>query len=332
MHNRIGVIVPVYKVEKYIAECIESILAQTYTNFRLILVDDGSPDNAGKICDEYSKKDPRITVIHQENAGVTRARARGVEEAEDCEFITFVDGDDMLAPTALEKYQSLMTEDIDIVLNTTYYTEHEKTKEISPFYHFEGKRQNIRVFRSKMISTKGGMPWGRLFRKNIITTNAFDIPRDVYYGEDAIMNCRIAFNTEKDFAIIDKPLYFYRQENDGVCKNFSFNPTYEELLRVHLLKSIPKEELNNYYNDYIWRRFWIWKSFFNNSIKRPSYYNTAFHKTLTEEIQKIKHSTDRSDWILLKYGHPIIRFTVIAMRKIKNLFNRAKQCKKDSSV
>ena len=90
----IGVIVPVYKVEKYITECIESILAQTYTNFRLILVDDGSPDNAGKICDEYAKKDSRITVIHQENAGVTRARARGVEEAEDCEFITVVDSDD----------------------------------------------------------------------------------------------------------------------------------------------------------------------------------------------------------------------------------------------
>ena len=86
----IGVIVPIYKVEKYIAECIESILAQTYTSFRLILVDDGSPDDAGKICDEYAKKDTRITVIHQENAGVTRARARGVEETKDCEFITFL--------------------------------------------------------------------------------------------------------------------------------------------------------------------------------------------------------------------------------------------------
>lgn len=316
----IGVIVPVYKVEKYIAECIDSILAQTYTNFRLILVDDGSPDNAGKICDEYSKKDPRITVIHQENAGVTRARARGVEEAEDCEFITFVDGDDMLSPTALEEYQSLMTEDIDIVLNTTYYTEHEKTKEISPFYHFEGKRQNIRVFRSKMISTKGGMPWGRLFRKNIITTNTFDIPRDVYYGEDAIMNCRIAFNTEKDFAIIDKPLYFYRQENNGVCKNFSFNLTYEELLREHILKSIPKEELNGYYNDYIWRRIWIWKSLFNNSIKRPYCYNTSFHRTLIEDIKRGNYSIDHYDWLLLKYGHPTTRFAIILVRKIRNLF------------
>ena len=99
MHKN-GIIEPVYKVEKYIAECIESILAQTYTNFRLILVDDGTPDNAGKICDEYAKKDYRITVIHQENAGVTRARARGVEEAEDCVYITFVDSDDTISTTA----------------------------------------------------------------------------------------------------------------------------------------------------------------------------------------------------------------------------------------
>ena len=116
----IGVIVPVYKVEKYIAECIESILAQTYTNFRLILVDDGSPDNAGKICDEYAKKDPRITVIHQENAGVTCARARGVEEAKDCEFITFVDSDDTISTDYLGQLYNTVNDEIDIVINENH--------------------------------------------------------------------------------------------------------------------------------------------------------------------------------------------------------------------
>ena len=113
----IGVIVPVYKTEKYIAECIESILAQTYTRFRLILVDDGTPDNAGKICDEYKKKDSRITVIHQENAGVTRARARGVEEATDCDWITFVDSDDRIATNYLGDLYNAVSDDIDIVTN-----------------------------------------------------------------------------------------------------------------------------------------------------------------------------------------------------------------------
>ena len=115
MSTKVGIIVPIYKVEKYIAECIESILAQTYKDFRLILVDDGSPDNAGKICDEYAKKDSRITVIHQENAGVTRARARGVEEAGDCEFITFVDGDDTIKNDALENLLKRMGQDAESV-------------------------------------------------------------------------------------------------------------------------------------------------------------------------------------------------------------------------
>ena len=135
MNDVIGVIVPVYKVEKYIAECIESILAQTYTKFRLILVDDGTPDNAGKICDEYAKKDSRITVIHQENAGVTRARARGVEEASDCEFITFVDSDDMLAKYALEELHGLMDAGTDIVLGTTYFTENENKAQDLSFHN-----------------------------------------------------------------------------------------------------------------------------------------------------------------------------------------------------
>ena len=86
----IGVVVPVYKVEEYIAECIESILAQTYTNFRLILVDDGTPDGAGKICDEYAKKDPRIRVIHKQNSGPSDARNAGLEIANG-EYIGYAD-------------------------------------------------------------------------------------------------------------------------------------------------------------------------------------------------------------------------------------------------
>ena len=325
----IGVIVPVYKVEKYIAECIESILAQTYTNFRLILINDGTPDNAGKICDEYAKKDPRITVIHQENAGVTRARARGIEEADNCEFITFVDGDDMLAEMALEKYIALMTEDVDIVLNSTFYTENDSQLQISPFYKFTAGKQSISVFRSNMISTNGGMPWGRLFRRCIITEDVFDIPRNVFYGEDAVMNCRIAFNTEKDFAIIDEPLYFYRQNAEGVSKNFSFKHEYEELLRVHILKSIPQQELAKYYHEYLWRRIWIWQQLFNSSIKRPEFHNTTFHKRLMQDIKNGNFKMIHSDWLLLRYGHPVTRFAVIFARKTKNILKKI-ICKKGS--
>lgn len=322
MNERIGVIVPVYKTEKYVAECIESILAQTYTNFRLILVDDGSPDNAGRICDEYAKKDSRITVIHQENAGVTRARAAGVEAAEDCTWITFVDSDDMLSTTALHKYQSLISKEVDIILNSNYYTERATCASISPFYTLNEDYINIEDFRKKMIATKGGMPWGRMFRRTIITKFAFDIPRDVYFGEDAITNIRIAFNTEKNIAVVSEPLYFYRQENNGVCKNFTLEHEYEELFRKHILISIPEGELKNYCNEYVWRRIWLWGCLFNNSIRKPSWSNTPLHTNLIAEIKKYDYNISWFDWWLIKHTNPIIRFFIILTRKVYSLFKR----------
>ena len=98
---RISVIVPVYKVEKYIHRCIDSILAQTYRNFELILVDDSSPDTCPEICDEYAKKDDRIRVIHQENGGLSAARNAGIDAANG-EFLFFIDSDDVICENTLE--------------------------------------------------------------------------------------------------------------------------------------------------------------------------------------------------------------------------------------
>ena len=101
----ISIIVPVYKVEKYIHRCVDSILAQTFTDFELILVDDGSPDNCGIICDEYALKDNRIHVIHKENGGLSDARNAGIDwafENSNSEWITFIDSDDWVHPKCLE--------------------------------------------------------------------------------------------------------------------------------------------------------------------------------------------------------------------------------------
>lgn len=97
----VSIIVPVYNIEKYISKCIESVLSQTFKDWELILVDDGSTDNSGKICDEYALKDNRIKVIHKENEGVTATRDRGVKEAQG-EFLFFIDGDDYITDNALE--------------------------------------------------------------------------------------------------------------------------------------------------------------------------------------------------------------------------------------
>jgi Glycosyltransferases involved in cell wall biogenesis len=94
----ISVIVPVYKAEEFLPKCINSILSQTYTNFELLLIDDGSPDNSGKICDEHASKDSRVRVFHKQNGGVSSARNLGLREARG-EWISWVDADDWIEKT-----------------------------------------------------------------------------------------------------------------------------------------------------------------------------------------------------------------------------------------
>ena len=101
MKPLVSIIVPVYNVEKYIRSCVDSILTQTYENLQVILVDDGTLDNSGKICDEFAKKDNRVTVIHKENGGLSSARNEGLDVASG-DYIMFVDGDDYLADNAVE--------------------------------------------------------------------------------------------------------------------------------------------------------------------------------------------------------------------------------------
>ncbi len=110
--SNISVIVPVYKVEPWLRRCVDSVLAQTYSEFELILVDDGSPDRCGDICDEYAQKDPRVHVIHQKNGGLSAARNAGIERAlaNGSQWLAFVDSDDEIAPNYLSKMYGAVTE------------------------------------------------------------------------------------------------------------------------------------------------------------------------------------------------------------------------------
>jgi Glycosyltransferases involved in cell wall biogenesis len=112
MQNLISVIVPIYNCENYINQCVDSILAQTCTNFELLLIDDGSSDNSGIICDEYAKKDARVKVFHKENGGVSSARNLGLHEAKG-EWIAFVDADDWIKDTYLSDFR-IGEKDVDI--------------------------------------------------------------------------------------------------------------------------------------------------------------------------------------------------------------------------
>lgn len=315
MNYKIGVIIPVYNVEKYIAECIESILAQTYTNFRLILVDDGTPDNAGKICDEYAKKDPRITVIHQENAGVTRARARGVKEANDCEFITFIDSDDTITTDALEHLVSFVSPDISIVLakmlRYNNVIKGEKRKSISKKISAEQHRKN-------MIMGIDSGPTAKLIRRSLFTTNIFEIPRHIVMGEDTIANIRIAFENQQEVITTTKYIYYYRQHKESIMHTFNWAPEYEELFYQYTRSSIPKQEYDKYAKFVIISKIISFDCKFGYSTEKPKWIGSNYYYKLLNEIKTYNIRCLLIERLLITSTNYWLRKILIYIKRAKN--------------
>lgn len=311
----IGVIVPVYKVEKYIAECIESILAQTYTNFRLILVDDGSPDNAGKICDEYAKKDSRITVIHQENAGVTRARARGVEEAKDCEFITFVDGDDSLAPNSLEYLLLYIRKyDSDIVISPADKYAPQNKELISADEYL------ILLLRDVSLCNS---PWGKLIRKNLFSKNTFDIPQSIIIGEDLLMNINLVIANKKKVVIVPQNTYNYRIHSESTMRTYKRTPEYESTFYNQLRKIVPSDKWNKFKVYTIEARLSRFRQFSAYKYQVKDLFQSEFYKNLRKDVVETKYRITGLDKILFYYDNIILRFISINLKKCKNLIDRS---------
>ena len=304
----IGVIVPVYKVEKYIAECIESILAQTYTNFRLILVDDGTPDNAGKICDEYAKKDLRITVIHQENAGVTRARARGVEEAEDCEFITFVDGDDTIPVESIQTLIEFMDEDIDIV--TGGFQERDNI----PQYHLNKKEYILKLFSAEIPQA----PWGKIFRKALFNKEIFEIPSYITVGEDMIMNIRIAANSTRNIIFTKSKIYNYRILPESTFHSFKNTLTYQEMYFIILEESIPDYLYKDVLPQITARAFANWRLVYQYSSRKVKTEDIPYVNRLKRYIKECNYKLTFFDWIQLNCPIKFIRYISINIRRHVN--------------
>lgn len=203
----ISIIVPVYKVEKYLPKCIESILAQTYQDIELILIDDGSPDGCPRICDEYAAKDSRIKVIHQKNSGVSAARNAGLEIAQG-EYIGFVDPDDFVDS---DMYGTMLKALIDsnsdlAICGYDYYDED---------YNIDAKRQyavreNEEITQKELMHRMSDMPptvrhvtWNKLFKKQNITWR-FD--EKLHSSEDLLFLEEYCLKVDKA-VIVHKPFY-----------------------------------------------------------------------------------------------------------------------------
>ena len=206
----ISVIVPVYKVEPYLRRCVDSILAQTFTDFELILVDDGSPDNCGAICDEYAARDTRIHVIHQENGGLSAARNAGLDWVfanSDSEWISFVDSDDWVHPHFLELlYKGVLRYDVNIcqclyICNNGTLDSFELGEKIS----------NVTPEELYTCYYSCYM-WDKLFNK--VCWQEIRFPEGQLF-EDVATWYKILFR-EQRVALVKEGLYYYFQRPDGI--------------------------------------------------------------------------------------------------------------------
>ena len=311
MQPKISVIVPIYKAEKYLHRCIESILAQTFTDFELILVDDGSPDNCGTICDEYAQKEKRIKVIHKENGGVNAARADGVKFSSG-EFITFVDSDDTIPKSALKDLLIAMSDNTDIVIGGYTRTTGGIKLYDNSCLHIDEYREETLI--CKHIHTG---PFSKLFRKELFDDKTFDIPREIYMGEDLIMNIRLAFAANKDIKTISKSVYNYRDDNlENCCNNFKFTLEYESLHYIYYKESIPTHLQNKYIGatiDYRLKRLRIAHKYY---IEHNIWHIAPFHKELMNDIKASKHKISLIKRVALSCHNPITCYIYKNLTKI----------------
>ena len=216
-NQKISVIIPIYNVENYIGQCVESVLNQTYRNIQVILVDDGSPDRCGSICDEYEQTDSRVMVIHKQNGGLSDARNVGTDYA-DGDWILYLDSDDYLENNALEilveaqkKYKA------DLVIgNFCYsYADHEVVAE-SP-YHGEVVFNNHDAMEALMAGKLQTFAWGKLIRSSIAKMYKFPVGK---LFEDHFWT-HLVLGIAENVTYINTPILHYRQRDDSI--SFTFN-------------------------------------------------------------------------------------------------------------
>lgn len=218
MKPLISVIIPVYNAEAYLSRCVDSILAQTCTDWEIILVDDGSTDGSGTLCDTYAARDSRIRVLHQPNVGIGATRNNGVAAATGS-FLAFVDADDSLFPHALELLHRRLNADGSDMVIGNHVRSYEDGHCDAPYHHYDAPLLTPDALRRKMkdIRTIPVCSWGKLFKRELFNGLSYPATR---VGEDMLLfpllvdRCRL-------ISMENEPLWYYFQRSDSLMRDTS---------------------------------------------------------------------------------------------------------------
>lgn len=248
-----SVIVPIYNVDKYLNKCVDSILSQTYNNFELILVDDGSPDNCPAICDEYTKQDSRVKVIHKENGGLVSARKAGAKIANG-DYVVCVDGDDWLHKQCLECYSEIITKNsVDIIIsNSECAYEDETLNRKGNLPYRKGLYERIDVeneilpllIQNEYAKYFAPTVWAKAYRVELYKKMQLAVSDKIKIGEDGACTIPCVYNAESIY-VTNIVTYYYRQNLSSMTKvKKAFNWNGPELIHEHIQKHIKLDEFD----------------------------------------------------------------------------------------
>lgn len=240
-----SVIVPIYNVEKYIKRCINSVLEQSFTDFELILVDDGSPDNCPKICDEYAEKDPRIKVVHKKNGGLVSARQAGVSKAQG-DYIFNLDGDDAITPDALmSAYQIIVDTKADMVsFSYRIYTDGKLGNVVHDLAQeglYDKKMLEELIF-PNLLSNKNMQNlfyflWGKAIKRELALKYQMNLNTSIIMGEDAC--CTTPCYLDANLVYMSKKaIYLYTVRGDSITTSFKISQISQIAQAVAYLRNL----------------------------------------------------------------------------------------------
>ena len=286
MNNElISIIVPVYKVEKHLEKCVKSILKQTYTNLEIILVDDGSPDKCGQLCDELAKEDDRIKVYHKENGGLSDARNYGVERANG-EYIGFVDSDDYIHESMYEKLYEAIKKSGTLIVECGLTRVYKNT--LRP--HYEGEDYFLILdkqgYLKEYLENRRlyGSAWCKLIHRDLAKKIKFPIGK-IY--EDAFYTLELLNNVDKYTLISGNYYYYYIRENSITTRPFSS----KDMDYIEIMEKICNYTLSNfpiYREQLLVRLTFAYISIFNQLIVTDNYKKKNEYKILREKLKDIR--------------------------------------------
>lgn len=248
--KKISVIVPIYNVAPYLSQCIESILAQTYQNIEIILINDGSTDDSPRICDEYAKKYDKIQVIHQKNAGVTVARNNGLRHSTG-EYLGFVDGDDWIEPNMYEIMADILDEQGKAqFINVGFWKEYEKKSILSGIYKKglftieDGSSCSpLFVTETGYQNRRDNFLWSKLFRREPFLRFQEKIPTSITFAEDScLFYSYIPFIS--GYFVLGQGFYHYRQRESSATGELDESAILQRLSLYYYLETMYQSHEN----------------------------------------------------------------------------------------